>query len=150
MYLYLCILIYSKYSSHTLDDGTHIQWITNSIGPNTERVLRTLKTLAEVYETGVANDIVVIPPSALNIQVAGSHYKHRKIQPIEYCEANRLGACESAIIKYITRWREKGGMKDLEKLKHYVDLLIETEQKYHKWNPQNNTWNHEGDSQNYD
>ena len=140
----------SEFSKKILDDGTRIEWITNSIGPNTERVLRTLKTLDEVYATGVANDIVVIPPSALNTQVAGSHYKHRKIQPIEYCEANRLGACESAIVKYITRWREKGGMKDLEKIKHYVDLLIETEQKYHGWNPQDNTWNHKGDSQNYD
>ena len=135
----------SEFSKKILDDGTRIEWITNSIGPNTERVLRTLKTLDEVYATGVANDIVVIPPSALNTQVAGSHYKHRKIQPIEYCEANRLGACESAIVKYITRWKQKGGMNDLEKIKHCVDLLIETEQKYHRWNPRDNTWNAEGE-----
>lgn len=135
----------SEFSKKILADGTRIEWITNSIGPNTERVLRTLKTLDEVYATGVANDIVVIPPSALNTQVAGSHYKHRKIQPIEYCEANRLGACESAIVKYITRWKQKGGMNDLEKIKHCVDLLIETEQKYHGWDPQDNTWNTEGE-----
>jgi hypothetical protein len=31
------------------------------------------------------------------------------------------------VVKYISRWREKGGIKDLEKVKHYVDLLIELE-----------------------
>jgi hypothetical protein len=38
--------------------------------------------------------------------------------------ANGLNACETAIVKYISRWREKGGVEDLEKIKHYVDLLI--------------------------
>lgn len=68
--------------------------------------------------------------SALNVQVAGEHYKHRAIQPIEYIHANNLNFSEGSIVKYITRWREKGGIKDLEKIKHYVDLLIEMEKKY--------------------
>jgi len=29
----------------------------------------------------------------------------------------------------VTRWREKGGIKDLEKAKHFIDLLIELEGK---------------------
>ena len=61
----------------------------------------------------------------LDIQVGGKHYKGCAIQPIEYCMANNLNACESAIVKYITRWKEKGGVQDLEKIKHYVDLLIQ-------------------------
>jgi hypothetical protein len=68
--------------------------------------------------------------SALDIQVAGDHYKSRRIQPIEYIHANNLNFCEGSIVKYITRWRDKGGYKDLEKIKHYVDLLIELEKKY--------------------
>lgn len=140
----------SEFSKKILDDGTRIEWITGSLTPSQMEHLATVETAEDAAKLSVDTYFVWTPRSALNTQVAGSHYKHRKIQPIEYCEANRLGACESAIIKYITRWREKGGMKDLEKIKHYVDLLIETEQKYHKWNPQNNTWNHEGDSQNYD
>lgn len=68
--------------------------------------------------------------AALNTQVGGSHYRKMRIQPIEYCEANELGACESAIVKYISRWESKGGLQDLEKIKHYVDLLIETREKY--------------------
>lgn len=68
--------------------------------------------------------------SALDIQVGGGHYKNRSIQPIEYIHANNLNFCEGSIVKYITRWRDKGGVKDLEKIKHYVDLLIELEKKY--------------------
>lgn len=72
------------------------------------------------------------PPNgdALNVQVGGSHYKSMRIQPLEFCVANKLGPCESAIVKYISRWREKGGYEDLRKIKHYVDLLIELDQKY--------------------
>lgn len=68
--------------------------------------------------------------SALDVQVGGGHYKGKKIQPIEYIHANNLNYSEGAIVKYITRWREKNGFEDLEKIKHYVDLLIEMEKKY--------------------
>lgn len=70
------------------------------------------------------------PPSALDFQVGGDHYKKSTIQPIEYIHANGLNFSEGSIVKYITRWRSKGGVKDLEKIKHYVDLLIEMEKKY--------------------
>ena len=65
--------------------------------------------------------------SALDVQVGGGHYKTFPIQPVEFCQKNRLNYCESNVIKYICRWRDKGGLQDLEKVKHYVDLLIETE-----------------------
>lgn len=65
--------------------------------------------------------------NALDVQVGGDHYKKLKIQPIEYIHANQLPYCEANVIKYISRWRDKGGIKDLEKVKHYVDLLIELE-----------------------
>ena len=65
--------------------------------------------------------------SPLDTQIGGDHYKNRVIQPVEYIHANGMGYCEGAIVKYITRWRDKGGKLDLEKIKHYVDLLIELE-----------------------
>lgn len=65
--------------------------------------------------------------SAKDSQVGGDHYKKLKIQPIEYIHANQLPYCEANVVKYISRWRDKGGIKDLEKVKHYVDLLIELE-----------------------
>ena len=64
---------------------------------------------------------------ALDVQIGGDHYKKHKIQPIEYIHANNLPFIEGNIVKYITRWREKNGIKDLEKVKHYVDLLIQLE-----------------------
>lgn len=67
------------------------------------------------------------PASALGVQVAGDHYKKLKIQPIEYIHANGIPFAEGSAIKYLTRWRDKGGVKDLEKARHFIDLLIELE-----------------------
>lgn len=64
---------------------------------------------------------------SLEEQVAGAHYKNQKIQPIEYILANELPFIEGNIVKYITRWREKGGIEDLKKVKHYVEILMEYE-----------------------
>jgi|GEM_PF-1707452 Protein of unknwon function (DUF3310). len=66
--------------------------------------------------------------SALDVQVGGDHYKKYKIQPMEYSMANGLDACQHTAIKYITRFRDKGGIADLEKAKHCIDMLIEFEQ----------------------
>lgn len=68
-----------------------------------------------------------IEVTPLDVQVDGGHYKGLKIQPVEFIHANNLGYCEANVVKYITRWRDKGGKKDLEKAKHYIDLLIQLE-----------------------
>lgn len=65
--------------------------------------------------------------SALDTQVSGDHYKSLKIQPIEFIHANGIPFAEGSVIKYVTRWREKGGLADLEKAKHFLELLIELE-----------------------
>lgn len=65
--------------------------------------------------------------SALDTQVAGSHYKTLKIQPVEYIHANGIGYMAGNVIKYLTRYKDKGGIADLEKAKHYIELLIELE-----------------------
>ena len=62
-------------------------------------------------------------------QIGGNHYKDCKIQPIEYIEANNLTYAEGNIIKYVTRSRRKGGRKDLEKAKHYIEMILEMEYK---------------------
>lgn len=64
---------------------------------------------------------------ALSRQVAGSHYKDMKIQPVEYIHANGIPFVEGCIIKYVSRWRAKGGVKDLEKALHFVEMLIQLE-----------------------
>jgi len=65
--------------------------------------------------------------SAMQIQVGGDHYKSLKIQPLEYALANDLGICEHAVIKYVSRWKNKGHVDDLRKARHYIDILIERE-----------------------
>lgn len=71
--------------------------------------------------------------SPLDVQVAGSHYKGKAIQPVEYTSANGLNFLEGCIVKRITRWRDKEAadrFQDLEKIKHEVDLLIAMEKRY--------------------
>lgn len=75
----------------------------------------------------------ITPPeetNALSQQVGGDHYRKLKIQPVEYIHANQIPFIEGCIIKYATRWRDKGGKRDLEKIKHFVDLLLELEAKH--------------------
>lgn len=65
--------------------------------------------------------------SALGEQVGGEHYKKLAIQPVEYIHANGIGYFEGNVIKYVTRWRDKGGIVDLLKARHYIDMLVELE-----------------------
>ena len=64
---------------------------------------------------------------AMESQVGGDHYKKLAIQPVKYIHANGIPFIEGSVIKYVTRWRDKGGLKDLEKARHFIDLLIELE-----------------------
>lgn len=65
---------------------------------------------------------------ALDVQVAGDHYKKLKIQPVEYIHANGIGFMEGSAIKYLTRWRDKGGLEDLRKAGHFIEMLIQLEE----------------------
>lgn len=76
------------------------------------------KTLAE--SMGLKDD-------ALAAQIGGTHYAKQKIQPVEFIHANNLGFCEGNCIKYLCRWQDKGGLQDLEKAKHYIEMLIQME-----------------------
>ena len=58
------------------------------------------------------------------------HYLNKKIEPIEYIEANNLGFHEGNIIKYITRYKEKDEMDDLFKAQWYIQRLISMFYKY--------------------
>jgi hypothetical protein len=67
--------------------------------------------------------------SANHTQVAGTHYKTKAIQPWDYIVANNIGYLEGNVIKYVSRWRDKGGVDDLRKAQHYLTKLIETQVK---------------------
>jgi hypothetical protein len=61
-------------------------------------------------------------------QIAGSHYKGFAVQPVEFIHKNGIPFMEGNAIKYLCRWRNKGGIEDLRKAKHYIEMLIAMEQ----------------------
>lgn len=63
--------------------------------------------------------------SANQIQVGGEHYMNKKIQPWDFIAANDLGYLEGCVVKYVSRHKEKNGVEDLEKARHYLQKLIE-------------------------
>ena len=66
-------------------------------------------------------------PQANANQIGGDHYAKRTIQPWDYIIANNIGFLEGNAIKYLTRWKEKGGVQDIEKAQHYIEKLLEVE-----------------------
>lgn len=58
-----------------------------------------------------------------------AHYKKKTIEPWDYVAANDLGFFEGNVVKYVTRWREKNGVEDLQKAIDYLNKLIELEGK---------------------
>ena len=65
--------------------------------------------------------------SANEIQYGGNHYKGKGIQPWDYVIANNMGYLEGTIIKYLTRYKDKNGVEDLQKAMHFLQKLIEVE-----------------------
>jgi hypothetical protein len=66
----------------------------------------------------------------LKTQEGGTHYKGMSIQPAEFIHANNIPYLEANVIKYLCRHREKGGIDDLRKAQHYIDLLIHFEYRH--------------------
>ena len=65
--------------------------------------------------------------SANDTQIRGNHYKGKPLQVWDFVAANNLGYFEGNIVKYVSRWKDKGGVDDLRKAKHYIEKLIELE-----------------------
>lgn len=52
------------------------------------------------------------------------HYTQFEVQPMEYCQRNKLGWCASNVVKYVSRENKKDGLKDLYKAMDYLRCLI--------------------------
>ena len=89
---------------------------TNTTTPPTQQNERTEETKPIQQEA-----------KATDTQVGGNHYTKLAIQPMRYSMENRLDALQHTVIKYVTRFRDKNGIEDLEKAKHCIDMLIEFE-----------------------
>ena len=65
--------------------------------------------------------------SANDTQVGGDHYRkgNADFQHWDLVEVFGLGYLEGCATKYLTRWRDKNGLQDLQKAKHYSQKLLE-------------------------
>lgn len=85
-----------------------------------------------MIELNSTNKQTIMPASPVNEeQVGGAHYTKCTIQPWDYVIANDLDYFQGSIIKYVTRWRDKGGVQDLRKAMHFLEKYIEHEES--KW-----------------
>ena len=57
-------------------------------------------------------------------QVGGSHYQ-TKIEHWDFVIANDLDYFQAQITKYVTRWKKKGGIQDLQKAQHFLEKYLE-------------------------
>ena len=89
---------------------------------------RTTKESIEEYMKSLNLPEETPQKGANQKQVAGSHYSDREIQPWDYIYANNLCYFTGNCVKYVSRWRDKGGIDDLKKAIHYLEKLIELEQ----------------------
>jgi|TARA_R110000868_G_scaffold118760_1_gene314818 hypothetical protein len=58
-------------------------------------------------------------------QIAGTHYMKMVIQPAEFINKNKLPFAEGNAIKYICRHSAKGGVEDINKAIHYLEMIRE-------------------------
>nr|WP_315210780.1 DUF3310 domain-containing protein [uncultured Albidiferax sp.] len=84
-----------------------------------------LPSAAEFFGPGLLQDPQI--PTANAVQHGGDHYKALAIEPWDYIVANNIPFLEGSAIKYLTRWRAKGGVQDLRKALHFVQKAIEVE-----------------------
>lgn len=71
--------------------------------------------------------------SANNVQIGGEHYVSKSIQPWDAMQSwmskeEFEGFLRGNSIKYIARYKDKNGLEDLLKAKHYLEKLIELQQ----------------------
>lgn len=117
----------SSYGSSYTKGETYIVKDTYFDGAGNERIHTVSDNYGSTTNGWGVDKFEAIKQEAtvLGTQVGGSHYTDCAIQPIEYIWANKLGFSEGNIVKYVTRYKAKGGIKDLEKAHHHLALLIE-------------------------
>lgn len=64
--------------------------------------------------------------SANDYQVGGDHYKAAgKTEHWDFVWQHNLDYFQGQITKYVIRWKRKGGLRDLEKARHFLEKYIE-------------------------
>lgn len=83
------------------------------------------RTLQSILKQKLASDDFVVPNRR---QVGGDHYLKQAIQPWELVKKNNLDFFQGNIVKYVMRWRDKGGIQDLRKAQHTLEHYIKIEE----------------------
>ena len=66
---------------------------------------------------------------SMDVNKIKPNYYGTGIDVIEFCLRNNLTFMQGNVIKYVTRYKSKNGIEDLEKAKEYIDRLIEFEKR---------------------
>ena len=89
-----------------------------------------IKMYKKLKEKGIVNSKVKLGDlKSLLTQVGGDHYKKMVIQPAEFINKNKLLFAEGNAIKYICRHSTKGGIQDIDKAIHYLEMVKERDYK---------------------
>jgi hypothetical protein len=81
---------------------------------------------ADGYCEHTSKDRAITPVRANERQHGGDHYKGAEFQHWDLIVKNRIGYLEGHATKYLSRWRKKNGVEDLQKSLHFVDKLSES------------------------
>ena len=88
------------------------------------------KMYKKLKEKGIVNSKVKLGElKSLLTQVGGDHYKKMVVQPAEFINKNKLLFAEGNAIKYICRHSTKGGIQDIDKAIHYLEMVKERDYK---------------------
>lgn len=66
-----------------------------------------------------------VESEANKYQVGGDHYQKMGIQHWDFAASNHFDYFQGAITKYVSRWKNKNGVQDLEKALHFLQKYIE-------------------------
>jgi hypothetical protein len=66
-------------------------------------------------------------PTITTRQVGGTHYEKLGIDPFTYALANKLDPLQFSVVKYVTRFRDKAGIQDLNKAIDCLQRLVKHE-----------------------
>lgn len=62
---------------------------------------------------------------ALTTQIGGNHYATMKYQPIQFAMDAQLNPVQFSIVKYVSRYKNKNGLQDLQKALHFCEIGAE-------------------------
>lgn len=93
-----------------------------------EYIRSQLSEVSPSVDVTKLNETVTLYVTNPRRQVGGNHYlKHGNMQPFDIIDEYGLNFYEGCALKYLLRWRDKDNILDLEKAKHYIEILIQKE-----------------------